>query len=186
MTSSVSATLRAAAITALLASSGVALAQAPTASDRPALQPSVETVILDGKGEKIGTASIKGGANATVLRLEIAAGGLPPGWHGAHFHAVGDCSDPAKFELSKAHVNHMAAKHGLLNPDGPDEGDLPNVYVSPDGSAHAELSTRTKLDGANGLRDQDGSALILHANADDHATQPIGGAGARIACAIIK
>ena len=35
------------------------------------------------------------------------------------------------------------------------------------------------------LMDADGSALIVHANADDGLTQPIGGAGERVACALI-
>jgi Cu-Zn family superoxide dismutase len=161
-------------------------APSAAAQTQPALLPTVETVILDNKGEKIGTLSVKGGPHATIARLTIQPGGLPPGWHGTHFHAVGDCSDPAKYELSKAHVNHTTAKHGLLNPEGPDEGDLPNLFVAQDGSASAEMSTRTLIDGKDGLRDTDGSALIIHANQDDHTTQPIGGAGARIACAMIK
>jgi Cu-Zn family superoxide dismutase len=37
-----------------------------------------------------------------------------------------------------------------------------------------------------GLRDADGSAVIVHLNADDHMAQPIGNAGARVACAVIK
>jgi Cu-Zn family superoxide dismutase len=158
----------------------------PAAQAQPNLQPAVETVVLDGKGEKIGTLALKGGDHGTVARIAIQAGGLPPGWHGIHFHAVGDCSDAGKYEASKAHVNHGGAKHGLLNPDGPDEGDLPNLFVAGDGSANAEVATRTLLDGRNGLRDADGSALIVHANQDDHVSQPIGGAGARIACAVIK
>jgi Cu-Zn family superoxide dismutase len=158
----------------------------PGAQAQPALQPTVEAALLDAKGQKIGTLVIKGGVHASLARVLVQAGGLPPGWHGMHFHAVGDCSDPGKYELSKAHVNHNAAKHGLLNPDGPDEGDLPNLFVNQDGSANAEASTRTLLDGKEGLRDGDGSALIIHANADDQITQPIGGAGARIACAVIK
>jgi len=36
------------------------------------------------------------------------------------------------------------------------------------------------------LLDEDGTALIIHENRDDHLTQPIGGAGARVACAVIK
>jgi Cu-Zn family superoxide dismutase len=36
------------------------------------------------------------------------------------------------------------------------------------------------------LLDEDGSAFIIHENADDHMTQPIGGAAGRIACGVIK
>jgi len=87
---------------------------------------------------------------------------------------------------SKAHVNHDQSKHGLLNAEGPDEGDLPNLYVGQDGSAQAEVSSETPLNGEGGLKDGDGSALIIHANEDDHTAQPIGGAGDRVACGVIK
>ena len=36
------------------------------------------------------------------------------------------------------------------------------------------------------LLDEDGSAVIIHENPDAHLTQPIGGAGGRIACGIIE
>ena len=121
-----------------------------------------------------------------MLRLAIRAGGLAPGWHALQFHAVGDCSDAGTFERAKGHVNHDGGKHGFLNPEGPDEGDLPNVYANPDGSANAEVWTDTPLNGEGGLRDRDGSALIVHAGEDDHTTQPIGNAGARVACTVIK
>jgi Cu-Zn family superoxide dismutase len=152
----------------------------------PATPQVFESEIRNGKGERIGTIAIRDGANTLVMRVTITPGGLPPGWHGIHFHAVGDCSDTEKFEKSKAHVNHDQSKHGLLNADGPDEGDLPNVYANADGSVNAEVSSETPLTGEGGLKDGDGSALIIHANPDDHATQPIGGAGPRIACAVIK
>lgn len=38
---------------------------------------------------------------------------------------------------------------------------------------------------APALLDQDGSAVIIHDQPDDHLSQPIGGAGARIACGVI-
>ena len=156
----------------------------------PAAAQNVQTFegpVTGAKGEPIGKISIRGTENATVLRLTINAGGLTPGWHGIHFHAVGDCSDAGKFELSKGHVNHEQAKHGLLNPDGPDQGDLPNVFAAPDGSVNAEVASESvSLSGDQGLKDADGSALVIHANEDDHATQPTGGAGARVACAVIK
>lgn len=145
-----------------------------------------ESSITNNKGAPIGKLVIQDGANMLVMRLQIQPGGLPPGWHGIHFHAIGDCSDAEKFEKSKAHVNHDQNKHGMLHPDGPDEGDLPNVYANADGSVNAEVSSDTPLIGEGGLKDGDGSALVIHANEDDHATQPIGGAGARIACGVIK
>src|SRR4051812_34271551 len=146
-----------------------------------------EAPIAGPKGDPIGKIAIRAAANATVVRVTINAGGLTPGWHGTHFHAVGDCSDVGQFQLSKGHINHENAKHGLLHPEGPDEGDVPNVYANADGSVNAELSTESiVLNGPQGLKDGDGSALVIHANEDDHFTQPIGNAGARVACAVIK
>jgi Cu-Zn family superoxide dismutase len=96
----------------------------------------------------------------------------------------------AKFQNSKGHVNHDDSKHGLLNPEGPDEGDLPNIFAASDGSVNAEVSTLLiglrARDQEPGLLDADGSALVIHANEDDHMSQPIGGAGDRVACAVIK
>ena len=146
-----------------------------------------EGAITGPKGDNIGKITIRGGENATVVRITINAGGLTPGWHGIHFHQVGDCSDPGKYELSKGHVNHDDAKHGLLNSDGPDQGDLPNIYANADGSVNAEVSSESvALTGEQGLQDKDGSALVIHANEDDHTSQPIGNAGPRVACAAIK
>jgi len=147
------------------------------------------TAELEGAGgAKIGTIIVTDAPKGVLLRIE--AKGLKPGWHGMHFHEKGDCSDP-KFMNSGAHV-HIATPvvHGLLNKDANDFGDLPNLYVAADGSAEVELySTLVSLKGEDGraaLIDADGSALVIHENPDDYKTQPIGGAGARIACAVIK
>ena len=37
-----------------------------------------------------------------------------------------------------------------------------------------------------GICDLDGTALVVHAKADDYQTQPAGDAGDRVACAVIK
>lgn len=154
--------------------------------EAPAAVQTYESPIVNGKNEPIGKVMIRDGANALVLRVTIQAGGLSPGWHGLHFHAVGDCSDPEKFANSKAHVNHDKRSHGLLNAAGPDEGDLPNLFANGDGSANGEMTSEMALTGEDSLKDGDGSALIIHANEDDHTAQPIGGAGARVACSVIK
>lgn len=164
---------------AAVALSTAALAQAPSVE-------TYEAPITGAKGEPVGKVTIRSGANTAVVRIAVNAGGLAPGWHGIHFHSVADCSDVGQFQLSKGHVNHDNSKHGLLNPDGPDDGDLPNVFASADGSVNAEVSTNALLTGEQGLKDKDGSALVIHANEDDHVNQPIGNAGSRVACAVIK
>jgi Cu-Zn family superoxide dismutase len=147
--------------------------------------PSATGTIVQSDGKHMGNATLTEGPSGVLLRL--TASGLSPGWHAMHFHAVGDCSDQA-FEKSGAHVNHQEQKipHGLLNPQGPDFGDLPNIHVAADGTVNAEafsalVSLRSGSARPN-LLDADGSALIIHAGADDQKTQPIGGAGARVAC----
>jgi len=147
------------------------------------------TADLEGAGgAKIGTITVTDAPKGVVLRVE--AKGLAPGWHGIHFHEKGDCSDP-KFMNSGAHV-HTATPvvHGLLNKEANDWGDLPNIYVGADGSVETEFySTYVSLKGEGGrapLIDADGSAVVIHEHPDDYQTQPIGGAGARIACAVIK
>ena len=159
----------------LLVCSGAALAQPATETLRAPL--------VGNDGSAIGEIDLRGGPHGSELRISVRPGKVAAGWHGMHFHAVGDCSDTAKFEASKAHINHGGKPHGFLNPNGPDEGDLPNVFAAADGAVQAEVFTANKL---ASLRDGDGSALILHANPDDHVSQPIGGAGARIGCAAIK
>ena len=120
--------------------------------------------------------------------MNIKAGGLPPGYHGLHFHRVGDCSDQEAFKSAQGHVDPQSKPHGFLNPDGPHEGNLPNLIVAADGTVEVELySVMVSLtDGEANLLDEDGSALIIHINPDDHVTQPIGGAGARIGCGVIQ
>lgn len=165
---------------AALVGSGYAAAEAQPAGT------ATEVPVIGKTGREIGKLQLRAGPQGTLLRLAVAPGNLTPGWHGIHFHSVGTCADSTTFEASKAHVNHGGKKHGLLNAEGPDDGDLPNVHAAADGSVNAEAYTMTMLSGANGLRDADGSALVIHANADDHTSQPIGGAGERVACAAIK
>ena len=149
--------------------------------------PALTAPLKDGKGQTLGTVTVTEAPNGVVLRLE--AQGLAPGWHGLHFHEKGTCTGP-KFESAGGHV-HMGtapSKHGFLNADATDAGDLPNLYVGADGKGTLELfSDKVRLRQGAGsvpaLLGADGAAVIVHANPDDYASQPIGGAGARIACA---
>ena len=155
----------------------------------PALAADVTVPVKGTGGADMGQAVLTEGPSGVLLRLELK--GLTPGWHAVHFHEKADCSDP-KFTSAGAHINHAAAKkpHGLLNPAGPDMGDLPNIYAGADGAAHAQVfSALVSMKGVGdrpGLQDADGSAIVVHANADDYTAQPIGGAGDRVACGVIK
>jgi Cu-Zn family superoxide dismutase len=155
----------------------------------PVPKPDASVPILGPKGDHLGFLTLTEGPAGVLLRLEIKPAGLSPGWHGVHFHAVGDCSDD-KFQKSGPHVGHgMGKAHGLLHPQGPEWGDLPSLFAPSEGSFGAEMFTSfVTLKGASGradLMDKDGSALVIHANLDDQISQPIGGAGARVACAVI-
>lgn len=151
--------------------------------------------VIDAKGATVGSVELKESAGGVLMRLQVA--GLTPGWHGVHFHQVGDCSDKAAgFKASGAHVNLDKHEHGLMNPAGSETGDLPNIFAAKDGVATAELfrpnvalqpsEEKAAELGPFPLLDDDGFAVVVHEAADDHATQPIGGAGGRVACAAVK
>ncbi len=140
--------------------------------------------VIDGEGVLVGFANFLEGPNGVLIEVTIDTYGLTPGWHGLHLHQVGNCDDVGTFKLSGGHIGMIEDGHGLLNPKGPEAGDLPNIWANSDGSAGYEaFSTLFSL---ADLADEDGAALIIHENRDDHITQPIGGAGPRVACAVIK
>jgi len=79
--------------------------------------------------------------------------------------------------------------HGLENPSGPHAGDFPNIVVGSTGSVSVDLTNpRVTLDPnpSSGLFDTDGTAVVVHAGADDQKSDPSGNSGARIACGVIE
>ena len=139
----------------------------------------------DSSGAMIGKATFEQTPHGVLMYVEV--GGLPPGPHGIHLHAAGTCTPD--FKAATGHINPDGVPHGLRNPGGPDHGDLPNLYATADGTARAEFFT-VLVTVAGGempaLLDEDGSAVIIHEKSDDHLSQPIGGAGGRIACGVIE
>ena len=135
-------------------------------------------------GERVGLATL--GDSAGTLRLGISASQLSPGPHGLHFHAQGSCTPP-DFASAGPHFNPDQRKHGRLNPDGPHLGDLPNLIVSADGSADTSFAVPKALaePGPQSLLQPGGTAVVIHASADDERTDPSGESGERVACAVI-
>lgn len=157
-----------------------------TAHPAAAAALSTQSDIVDNSGKVIGTVEVEQGHEGVLVNIQ--AKDLPSGYHGMHFHAVGDCSDLDAFKSAGGHVNPFDTPHGFRNPDGPHEGNLPNLVVASDGTVEVELySDLVELEsGPAKLLDDDGTALIIHTNKDDHYSQPIGGSGGRIACAVIE
>ncbi|MGH7335118.1 MAG: superoxide dismutase family protein [Candidatus Rokuibacteriota bacterium] len=146
--------------------------------------PSAAAHLKDGSGRIVGTAVFL--QQGSEVRLLLDVSGLPPGDKAVHIHEVGQC-DPSSFDSAQGHFNPTGTQHGTANPRGPHAGDLPNITVDPDGRGHLEVSTKrvTLEKGPTSLFDADGSALVLHANADDMRTDPAGNSGARLACGVI-
>jgi Cu-Zn family superoxide dismutase len=144
--------------------------------------------LRDRSGKTVGTARLVG-ENQGAIDLTVQVSGMTPGSHGIHFHAAGSCApgDSTAFAAAGGHHNPMGRKHGLENPDGPHAGDLPNLVVGADGSGTLETRTAraTLRQGPTTLLDADGSALVVHAAADDQRTDPSGNSGARVACGVI-
>ena len=140
--------------------------------------------IADADGAVIGKATFERTPTGVLMSVDVS--GLPPGGHGIDLHAVGSCTP--NFKAATGHIDPGKARHGLRNPEGPDNGDLPNLFAAAAGRAKAEFfTTRASVSGGNmpALLDEDGSAVIVHENPDDHMAQPIGGAGGRIGSGII-
>lgn len=144
-----------------------------------------QATLKDAQGKEVGAATFTerdGG-----VKLAVVVHGLPPGTHGIHVHAVGKCDGP-DFKTAGAHLNPASKQHGLENPAGHHEGDLPNLTVGPDGKGKLEatLEGATLAPGPQSLLGPQGTALVVHAGPDDNKSDPAGNSGARIACGVIR
>jgi Cu-Zn family superoxide dismutase len=136
------------------------------------------------------------------VQVSVQVNGLPPGFHGFHLHAVGVCepdspnpADPSMtgdFLSAGGHIGAGEADHG------DHAGDLPTLYVGESGDG--SLTTVTDALTLPDLTDDDGSALMVHAERDNYAhiperyapggpdqmTRNTGDAGGRIACGVVE
>ena len=162
----------------------IPLAACATGADRAADVVLAAAPIASPDGKMAGDAQIVARTSGDVV-LKIAVRGLPgAGTHGIHLHAVGRCEGPG-FTSAGAHLNPFGRQHGFDNPSGSHLGDLPNIQVASDGTGTLERSLG--LDGVAitaQLFDTDGTAVVLHATADDYRTDPSGNSGGRVACGV--
>ena len=140
--------------------------------------------LMDAKGKDVGTVKIKSMGSGVELRLNLH--GLAPGEHAIHFHQNAKCDAP-DFKSAGPHFNPDGKKHGLENPEGSHAGDMLNFTVDDKGIAKATIVNKGANLGtdAHSLYSNGGTALVVHAKADDMKTDPAGNAGDRIACGVI-
>jgi Cu-Zn family superoxide dismutase len=144
-----------------------------------------KATLQDAKGQSVGTATLKETTHGVLLTVDLK--NVPPGVKAFHIHDAGSCQPP-KFDSAGPHFAPAKNAHGLMNPKGPHNGDLPNIHVPESGMLSFEvLATDVTLgkDPKTSLLDANGSALVIHMKADDYATDPSGNAGDRIACGVI-
>lgn len=159
------------------------LAQSPAPGVLPEM--TAAAAFINPDGEQIGNATLKQTPHGVLISVELA--GIAPGQHGFHIHETGRCDPQDGFKSAGAHYAPRGNRHGLLDPDGPHAGDMPNQFVGPSGTFSVQvLNTNVTLESGTGtLFDEDGSALVIHSGPDDYKSQPAGNAGDRIACGVI-
>jgi len=121
-------------------------------------------------GKPIGKITVTA-PKGVLLRVKVS--GLPPGWHGMHFHETANCDDAA-FKGAGAHVHSVTRSFTTFSSRMRTTPAICPISVDEKDGASVELySTLVSARDGTGrlsLTDADGSALIIHANADDYDT----------------
>jgi Cu-Zn family superoxide dismutase len=173
-------------------------AQPPSAN--PGLPEPAVSADLRGPGdESFGTVTVSFADDAV---LDVRASGLPPGPHGFHLHTTGRCEPDSPDPTDATKSGDFLSAGGHLAEEGQTHGshsgDLPSLIVGSDGTA--QLRTTLSDLTMDAVLDEDGTAVMVHAEPDnfanipdryapqgpDEATTKTGDAGGRIACAVLS
>lgn len=159
-------------------------------------------VIKNANGQTVGSLQLEDAGNGKS-KITVGVTNLPVGYHGFHVHAKGVC-DPHSTDPATGSPFFSAGGHFDLDshPHDHHSGDLPSLLVGADGTGTASVVTDRFR--ASQLFDGDGSAVVIHALADNHANIPdryrnaegaagpdaetlkAGDSGRRIACGVIS
>jgi Cu-Zn family superoxide dismutase len=171
----------------ILAGTLVAVAAGTAAA--ATLTVTVNAIDASGVGAKIGMIELSD--TAAGLRILPRLTNLPPGQHGIHVHVNPNCGaapgpdgQAAAGFAAGGHFDPAATgKHlGPLSTAG-HKGDLPVLVVDADGNARQAIIAPHLT-----VAEVKGHAIMIHAGGDNYSDQPapLGGGGARIACAVVK
>lgn len=170
------------------------------ADDNAGGSPDATASIVGPEGNELGTAEFTDSEGVMDVSVEVSD--LQPGFHGLHLHAAGLCEPDSAAPDDPSNTGDFMSSGSHLNPDDSDHpnhaGDLPPLLVMEDGTA--SLQFQTDRLGMDQLNDEDGTALIVHSNADNFANIPeryapegpdadttsAGDAGDRVACGVVN
>jgi superoxide dismutase, Cu-Zn family len=169
--------MRVGAISTIVMSAAVAGILAQGASDQ------AKADLKNAEGQSVGNVTLMDTPHGVMMHVVLT--NVPEGVHAFHLHTTGKCEPP--FTTAGGHFNPTSKQHGIENAMGMHAGDMPNINVPAGGKLTFDIFNPdvTLKAGANSLMDADGSAVVLHAAADDYKGDPAGNAGARIACGVV-
>lgn len=146
--------------------------------------PQAKVILASASGSLVsGRLSLRPMGHGVHLMGEI--GGLGRNsTHAIHIHETGDCS-AADASSAGGHFNPRGNPHGKAGTASHHAGDMDNLVANPEGVAKVNAHAMDVVLGGNAANDIIGRAVVVHAKADDYASQPAGDAGARVACGVI-
>jgi Cu-Zn family superoxide dismutase len=171
-------------LTAAATVARVMLHERPVAAASDATKETVK--LKTATGQDAGTADFKESKDGKHLTITVKLKNIPFGEHAVHIHQTPMCDAP-DFKTAGGHFNPESKQHGMENPMGHHDGDLPkNISIGEDhtGEITYKVDYLTLTPGApNSVH---GHAIMVHEKADDMKTDPTGNAGNRIACGVIE
>jgi len=168
----------------ILGLTGLSLALAACATKAPPGAPPpattyAEAILYDTNGQQSGRVTLVPRSGTLAGTVQVTHG-LTPGAHGAHIHAIGQCT-LKDFASAGGHLNPGGKQHGLDNPQGAHAGDLPMLVADAAGAASMDFTVHTDL---ATVLDADGGSFVIHADPDDMKSDPAGNSGARVMCGV--
>lgn len=132
--------------------------------------------VANGDGDDLGTATISE-VDENTSELSVEFSGLEPGMYGMHLHAVGECEPDSVApddDSDDPETGDFLSAGGHLGSEGHDHpdhgGDLPALLVNENGEGTLTVSTDRITE--DDLLDDDGSAIIIHEDADNYGNVP--------------